>query len=185
MQAIVRSLARSSGLRGITSLRTMRTLGYGRSDPFSHLDILSSGSSSLQFMPDPFEMMEPIAPRRMQFHLDVTETKDAYELSGDVPGIPRADIHIDSSMHMLYISAERKSSHVSDPEKTETGEPDTTRYRRTERFYGKVQRSLALPQDADEENISAKLKDGILKVTIPKLANVGMDLPGKKTISIA
>jgi HSP20 family protein len=41
-------------------------------------------------------------------------------------------------------------------------------YHRIERAYGTFQRSFSLPASVDQEKISAKLKDGVLEVTLPK-----------------
>jgi HSP20 family protein len=40
----------------------------------------------------------------------------------------------------------------------------------TERSYGKVSRSFALPQELDEAKAEAKFRDGVLELTLPKKA---------------
>jgi HSP20 family protein len=59
------------------------------------------------------------------------------------------------------------------PRSTEKGAKEPTakeRYHRVERYYGKVTRSMTLPNDVDEDNIQADLKLGVLTLSIPKLA---------------
>ena len=42
-------------------------------------------------------------------------------------------------------------------------------YYKVESSYGKFQRSFALPENVDVENIEASSQDGVLEVTLPKL----------------
>lgn len=37
-----------------------------------------------------------------------------------------------------------------------------------ERVYGKIERMFRLPDNADEENIEASMKNGVLTVHVPK-----------------
>ena len=39
---------------------------------------------------------------------------------------------------------------------------------RTDRYFGRFQRSLTLPVSVNSEKVSATYKDGILKVVLPK-----------------
>ena len=39
---------------------------------------------------------------------------------------------------------------------------------RAERYYGKIQRSVALGQEVDEAAAQAKYNDGVLELTLPK-----------------
>ena len=62
------------------------------------------------------------------------------------------------SLYVLEISCERKVV-----ENTESAKVN-----RQERYYGFVKRSLTLPEDVDEDSISAAYVDGVLDLTIPK-----------------
>ena len=42
-------------------------------------------------------------------------------------------------------------------------------YRRRERIHGEWERALALPDRVDEDGLTAELKEGLLKVHLPKL----------------
>ena len=61
---------------------------------------------------------------------------------------------------VITISGERKFDKEDKDENT----------LRVESFYGTFSRSFALPENADQDNIKAESKDGILRVRIPKLA---------------
>ncbi|MDD5018318.1 MAG: Hsp20/alpha crystallin family protein [Eubacteriales bacterium] len=88
---------------------------------------------------------------------DVKETKDAFIVEAEMPGVKKEDVTLICENGVLTISAK-----ISD-EKNEEKE----NYVRKERVTGEVKRSFAL-RKIDEENIAAKFEDGILYVTLPK-----------------
>jgi len=53
-------------------------------------------------------------------------------------------------------------------EKKQEKEEKEKNYYRVERSYGSFQRVLSLPQDADQEDVKATFKNGVLTVTIPR-----------------
>lgn len=89
---------------------------------------------------------------------DISETKSHYVIKAQLPDVEKEDVHVAVENGVLTISGERKY------EKEE--ETETTH--RIESMYGKFARSFALPSDADEAAISAKTRNGMLKVRIPK-----------------
>ena len=89
---------------------------------------------------------------------DVKETKDAFELCADVPGVTAKDLDIKLTNNRLTVSGKREA------EKTDKG--DT--YYSYERSYGSFSRSFTLPEEVNTEAIHADLKDGVLKVVLPK-----------------
>ncbi|RFP70248.1 Hsp20/alpha crystallin family protein [Wenzhouxiangella sp. 15190] len=95
----------------------------------------------------------------MQPQLDIFETDKEYRLSVELPGVERDDIDLSIDDDALVIRArkERRSEDV-----------DEDRYHRVERSYGRFERMLTLPMDADTEKIGAELKNGVLEVTIPR-----------------
>jgi len=88
--------------------------------------------------------------------VDIKETKDAFELHVDVPGVDPKDIDVHMENGILTIKGERES------EKKEEKEG----YQRVERQYGSFYRRFSLPDTADAEKIAAKCKNGVLDVTI-------------------
>ena len=87
------------------------------------------------------------------------ESEFAYHVEVDVPGVKKEDISIDIKENNLVISGERSF-------KEERQEKD---YYKVESSYGKFQRSFALPENVDVENIEASCADGVLEVVLPKL----------------
>jgi HSP20 family protein len=90
--------------------------------------------------------------------IDVTETKEAFVVKAEVPGVEQKDILVSLQEQVLTIKGERQQ------EKEEKDE----RYHRVERSYGSFARSMRLPVSVDGEKVTASFKDGLLTVTLPK-----------------
>ena len=98
-----------------------------------------------------------------RLRVDVKETAEAYTVDAELPGVKKDGIHVDIEGNEVTISAEvRNEKEAKDGEKV----------LRTERYYGKVERRFALPQEIDEAKASAKFADGILELTLPKKQTV-------------
>jgi HSP20 family protein len=94
--------------------------------------------------------------------VDLSETKDAYKVHLDVPGIAKEDLSINYHDGVLTVSGERKSE-----EKTED-----TNYVRLERSFGSFYRSFNLPSAVKADAIQANYKDGVLDIEVPKADEV-------------
>ena len=126
-----------------------------RFDPFNDIvDDLFKG-----FFVRPVVAGTQDAPPRMR--VEVAEKNGAYAVTAELPGVKKEDIKVDIDGAQVTLSAEVKR------EKEAT---DGDRLLHTERLYGKVSRSFALPQELDEEKVEAKFKDGVLQLTLPKKA---------------
>jgi HSP20 family protein len=89
---------------------------------------------------------------------DITETDKEYLIKADLPEVKKEDIEISVDNGVLTLSGERRVEKSTENEKEH----------RRESFYGSFQRSFALPENVDEDKISAECKDGVLKVHLPK-----------------
>ena len=89
---------------------------------------------------------------------EVKETKDAFEFKADVPGVEAKDIDVKLTNNRLTVSGKREA------EKSDKGET----YYSYERSYGSFARSFTLPEGTNGEAIQADLKDGVLKIVLPK-----------------
>ena len=96
-----------------------------------------------------------------RMRVEVAEKNGAYAVTAELPGVKKEDIHVDIDGAQVTLSAEVKRE-------KEISEKD--RLLHSERSYGKVSRSFALPQELDEEKVEAKFKDGVLELTLPKKA---------------
>ncbi|MDD3343481.1 MAG: Hsp20/alpha crystallin family protein [Sulfurospirillaceae bacterium] len=99
------------------------------------------------------------------------EGEFAYHIEVDLPGVKKEDISIDVKENQLIVSGERQF-------KAERKEKD---YYKLESSYGKFQRSFALPENVDLENIEATTSEGVLEVVLPKLK---VEKPEVKKINI-
>jgi HSP20 family protein len=90
--------------------------------------------------------------------LDVYDEKNSFFVTCELPGMKREDIDISIHNGTLTLSGERKLER-------EEKEGETFR---SERFFGKFQRSVTLPASVDPANVKATYKDGILQVELPK-----------------
>jgi len=102
---------------------------------------------------------------------DVRESKEAYHFQADLPGLKEKDLEITFNANQLTIAGRREE------EKRE----DSDRYHTVERWYGTFARTFSLPQGVDAEHVTAELKDGVLRVVVPKRPEVQ---PRKISISI-
>lgn len=96
--------------------------------------------------------------------MDVKETKDAFELVCDLPGIDKKDISLTIKDKLLTIAAERKTTPLMEEGKEES----KVSYRRLERFSGALTRTIKLPDSIDRDRITAVCRDGQLTITLPK-----------------
>jgi HSP20 family protein len=79
-----------------------------------------------------------LAPR-----FDVKQSKDAFEIKADLPGVKDEDLDVSLTGALLTISGKREA-------------------------YGTFTRSFSLPESADGERVTADLKHGVLTVVVPK-----------------
>ena len=92
--------------------------------------------------------------------LDLFDDKDNFLVNVELPGMKKEDIDLSIHDGVLTISGERKHEHTE-------GKEGETSYR-SERYFGRFQRSVTLPALVDASKVKASYKDGILTVTLPK-----------------
>lgn len=90
--------------------------------------------------------------------LDLYDEKDNVVAVLEVPGMKKDDFEIGLHDGVLTVSGERKHEFEDKDGKTF----------RSERYFGKFQRSVSLPIRVDSGKVSASYKDGILTITLPK-----------------
>lgn len=91
--------------------------------------------------------------------VDIIEDKNQFVVVADIPGVQKDDIQISLERNLLTIQGERYF------EKNE----NHNAYTRVERAQGKFYRRFSLPESVDDRKISAKYKQGVLEITIPKI----------------
>lgn len=91
--------------------------------------------------------------------VDLVEQDDEFLAMVDLPGFDREDVDIRVTDHTLRIEAERE----------EAVDEESDQYLRQERRHESARRSVTLPDEVDTENVTARMKNGVLTVTLPKL----------------
>lgn len=98
--------------------------------------------------------------------IDVSERDDAFLVNVDVPGVKKGDVKIHIDDHHGH-----KTLTVSGERREETSREDKDKGLKSwSRSYGRFSRSLALPDNVNAENITAKHEDGVLRLVVPKQA---------------
>ena len=96
--------------------------------------------------------------------VDIKEDDKAFTISAEIPGFEESEIELFVEKHTLILKGEKKEEEKKDGE-----EKEERKYLLRERRHVSFERSFTLPENLDEEQISASFKNGILDVTLPKL----------------
>jgi HSP20 family protein len=90
--------------------------------------------------------------------VDIKEEPAHFIIHADLPGVDSKDIEINLEKGVLTLKGQR----IVETQK------DAKQYRRVERVRGTFLRRFSLPDVADADKVSAKCKDGVLEVILPK-----------------
>lgn len=91
-----------------------------------------------------------------EYPMDVREEDGKILVDAEMPGFNKDEIDVSLDNGVLSISAERRE------------EPTKGTSHLRERRYARVQRSVALPADVDEDKIEARLDNGVLHLEMPE-----------------
>ncbi|MCB1700846.1 MAG: Hsp20/alpha crystallin family protein [Pseudomonadales bacterium] len=92
--------------------------------------------------------------------VDIKEADNHYEITAELPGVAKEDIHVHVKDGILTLEAQTKK---------ESKEEKDGKIIRQERRYGKYMRSFNLGTDIEEGDIKASFNDGVLRLEAPKL----------------
>lgn len=90
--------------------------------------------------------------------VDIFETDDDIVVTAELPGLEKDQVGVEYKDGVLTLRGERKLEREVKEES----------YHRMERSYGAFHRSFTLPGSVDAEKITAKMKNGILEIHLPK-----------------
>ena len=93
--------------------------------------------------------------------VDIFETEKEITLLADMPGVKAGDLNIDLNENVLTLDGEVESPEGSD-------EADVIREYQTGKYY----RQFTLSQVIDQSKIDAGMKDGVLRLKLPKVEAV-------------
>ncbi len=91
--------------------------------------------------------------------LDVHDDKDSLFVTVELPGMKKDEIDISLHDGVLTVSGERKQEREQEEGATF----------RSERYFGKFQRSVTLPSRVDSGKVRASYHDGVLTIELPKV----------------
>lgn len=91
--------------------------------------------------------------------VDIAEREHAYDLIAELPGVKREEIKISVENGTLSLRGEGNRGEFSEGTKVLLRETNTKPF----------ERLFKLSEDIDVSGISAEMKDGILKIQLPKL----------------
>lgn len=123
--------------------------------------MLENTFRSFSMPPFRSELFTPLtASGLLKPQVDIGATDREYSITIEVPGVDEKDVKVEIADNTLTVRGEKKQ---------EKEEKDRNYYR-MERSYGSFQRILSLPEDADQENVKAKFRKGVLTITMPRKA---------------
>lgn len=95
---------------------------------------------------------------------DAHETPDGYVVELEVPGLQRDDLDVQVEGSRVVVRGERRASGQGRPE----------RFYRMERTCGPFSRTFTFAELVDAEHVTAQLKDGLLRLELPKARGRGL-----------
>jgi HSP20 family protein len=157
-----------------TSAETIKTKQKMYNFNIGDLTMLPVRRNNQTWMPDIFNdffdntWME--RPKATAPAINVIEHPDKYELELAAPGMTKADFNVQLDEDGdLVINMEKKAENKA--ENKEEGRKGG-HYLRREFSYTKFQQTMLLPDDANRDGIGAKVENGVLTVSIPKVKKV-------------
>ncbi|NNK67453.1 MAG: Hsp20/alpha crystallin family protein [Rhodobacteraceae bacterium] len=115
------------------------------------------------FWPSLYEPLRQMGTRVSEWLAPAAEasgSEDTYRITVELPGVAEKDIDLSVNDGVVTLKGEKQT------EREESGET----WFFSERQYGSFSRSFRLPPDADAGGVDAHLRDGVLTITIPKVA---------------
>lgn len=95
-------------------------------------------------------------------HLDVTESDDGMTVTAELPGMDEKDVEVTLTGDLLSIKGEKKEEH----------EEKKKDYYLKERSWGSFERTVRMPFQAESDAVKASFSKGVLKVEVPKPADL-------------
>ena len=91
--------------------------------------------------------------------IDLKEDDHQFVVTAELPGVNKEDIKVSIEGNQVSLSAEVKR---------EKEEKDGEKILRSERYHGRVARTVMLDESVDEAKSSARYENGVLELTLPK-----------------
>jgi HSP20 family protein len=141
-----------------------------RYEPFHYLTQLSRELD--RFRGESEDNAGAVATAEWAPAVDIKEEENRFVIHADIPGVNPEDIDVSMEKGVLTIKGEKNTE----------AKTEKDNYKRVERIYGSFYRRFSLPDTANNDAISAKIKNGVLDIVIPKREAVK---PKKISVSAA
>ena len=92
--------------------------------------------------------------------INVLENENEYIVELAAPGLRKEDFDISINNDGDLVSKMEKKNEVKD---------EKAHYLRREFAYSKYEQTLILPDDVNKDEVGARMSDGVLNITLPKL----------------
>jgi HSP20 family protein len=107
------------------------------------------------------ERLSSSGPQGWAPPVDLCETADAFIVTAELPGLSRDQVRIEVQDGRITLQGRRDARVPCE------------QYHQVERGHGEFARSFPLPQGVETEAIRADLRDGVLTIIVPKVAQQG------------
>ena len=91
--------------------------------------------------------------------VEIADKGKEYAVCAELPGIKKEDLDIDIDKNFITINAEKKDENCVDEDS----------YKKSEFRYGSYSRTVYFPEEINIEKTEAKMDNGVLKITAPKM----------------
>ncbi len=118
------------------------------------------------------EVLSPIKHVMRRPAANIVENETAYQVELVAPGYTKDDLTIKLDKNLLTISAQKEQNESE----------SVNNFKHREFYLSSFERSFTLPETVDQTAIEAKFENGILKLNLPKKAELLIE---PKTISIS
>jgi HSP20 family protein len=100
--------------------------------------------------------------------VDVCERADEIIIFVEMPGVQRSDVQLAWNDGLLIISGVKRQ---------QPPDSGTAKYLCVERTYGQFRREIAIDIRVDYKHAKAEMKDGLMKIHLPKAKSQTVDIP--------
>jgi len=106
-----------------------------------------------------FGFAPAFGPKAWAPRIAVSETEGEIRVDAELAGLTEKDFEVVLEGALLTLKGEKRSEQ----------ETKDSEIRHVERSFGRFERTIELPCEVEAEKVSANYKNGLLRVTLPKL----------------
>ncbi|PIN05966.1 Molecular chaperone (small heat-shock protein Hsp26/Hsp42) [Handroanthus impetiginosus] len=151
--------------RGIPNVKGIQSVDPSPEAPMFARPNETRGPTQFHFT----ERTHNVSPKgKWSPRMDVVESGFNYFITLEIPGVSIDNIKVEVNDQSLIVSGNRSNLSCGAIGSNKT----TSCYHRREIFQGPYQIVWPLPTNANKENVSAEIQDGLLRITIPKLSGL-------------